>query len=517
MTLDWITYTFAVSLLLGVAAFAAERVARTWRWPTRWIWATTMSACLLLPLLTFTLASAPRLADPVTADQQSAAKTALPISQAATQWVTRSSAPVAFRMEPLLKPAALALSGTMLLALCFSSLSLALRKRRWRRARVLGANVYLAPDAGPAVVGLLRSHIVLPDWLAKAAPRQQALVIAHESSHLQARDPQLLAAALLILVLMPWNLPLWWQLRRLRHAIEVDCDTRVLQSGHDLQEYGAALIEIGARHSGLFGPIAAMAESRSFLEQRIRIMLKTPGRWSRSAGIALASVALCVTAVAAQLAPPNTVKRQAIELPKAVLDEYEGVYQMDDFVAMTVTRDDKRLMTEVTGTGRYDVMAVAKDQFYQPRSDTQIDFKRDAQGKVIALVRTRLGVEVESPRVDGAALAGKIAAHLAREGAMPGGEEALRRSADALTTGKFNAEDLTPDYARLAEKLLPLMVKEMSKTPLGKLKSVAYEGVNRRTGEDIYRVEYEHRAVNWYLIVNSAGKISYAKTRVLPQ
>ena len=32
-------------------------------------------------------------------------------------------------------------------------------------------------------------------------------------------------------VLMPWNLPLWWQWRRLRFAIEVDCDARVLASG----------------------------------------------------------------------------------------------------------------------------------------------------------------------------------------------------------------------------------------------------------------------------------------------
>ncbi|UUZ52386.1 hypothetical protein LP419_22985 [Massilia sp. H-1] len=43
-----------------------------------------------------------------------------------------------------------------------------------------------------------------------------------------ARDPQLLGLALLVLVAMPWNLPMWWQLRRLRHAIEVDCDARVL-------------------------------------------------------------------------------------------------------------------------------------------------------------------------------------------------------------------------------------------------------------------------------------------------
>ena len=52
--------------------------------------------------------------------------------------------------------------------------------------------------------------------------------MAHERSHLDAGDPRLIALAVTLLVLMPWNPLLWWQFRRLRRAIEVDCDTRVL-------------------------------------------------------------------------------------------------------------------------------------------------------------------------------------------------------------------------------------------------------------------------------------------------
>ena len=66
-----------------------------------------------------------------------------------------------------------------------------------------------------------------------ALPSHQAAVIAHEQSHLEARDPQLFTLALALLVFMPWNLPLWWQLRRLRYAIEIDCDARVLKGGVD--------------------------------------------------------------------------------------------------------------------------------------------------------------------------------------------------------------------------------------------------------------------------------------------
>ena len=84
-------------------------------------------------------------------------------------------------------------------------------------------------DVGPAVVGLLRPRIVVPRWVTMALPSHQAAVIAHEQSHLDARDPQLFTLALALLVFMPWNLPLWWQLRRLRYAIEIDCDARVLE------------------------------------------------------------------------------------------------------------------------------------------------------------------------------------------------------------------------------------------------------------------------------------------------
>jgi len=89
---------------------------------------------------------------------------------------------------------------------------------------------------------------------------------------------------------MPWNLPLWWQLRRLRRAIEVDCDARVLNAGHDVNRYGETLLEVGQRHSAFLGSVAAMSESKSFLEQRIRIMLSKPKRWWK---ISAATLAVC--------------------------------------------------------------------------------------------------------------------------------------------------------------------------------------------------------------------------------
>src|SRR5271166_3286049 len=112
-----------------------------------------------------------------------------------------------------------------------------------------------------------------PGWLARLPVRQGRLAIAHERAHLDGRDPWMLAAAFGLLCALPWNPALWWMLRRLRGAIEIDCDARVLRSGCDLAEYGETLVAVGQHQSGRSWAMAAMVPSTSFLERRIQIML----------------------------------------------------------------------------------------------------------------------------------------------------------------------------------------------------------------------------------------------------
>ena len=151
-------------------------------------------------------------------------------------------------------------SAALFLAILFSGAQLHRRKRHWDRRTIAGVPVYVSEDVGPAVVGLLHPQIVVPRWIAGAAPETQKLVLAHEQSHLDADDARLLAIAVLLIVTMPWNLPLWWQLWRLRFAIEVDCDARVLKGGHDVSRYGQTLIMVGERQSTSIAVVAAMSE-----------------------------------------------------------------------------------------------------------------------------------------------------------------------------------------------------------------------------------------------------------------
>jgi hypothetical protein len=97
-------------------------------------------------------------------------------------------------------------------------------------------------------------------------------VLENEGEHVRAGDPRLLAAAIVCAVLTPWNPAAWWQLRRLRLAIEVDCDARVLRRRGDVRAYGSVLLEVGRRTVRTRVAVAGFAEPVSALERRIRIM-----------------------------------------------------------------------------------------------------------------------------------------------------------------------------------------------------------------------------------------------------
>lgn len=529
----WLGYTILVTLLLSAAAFAAERAARALHAPTRWIWAATIVASLLLPTAISSISiELPNIFAPSSASHALVLRDATAVRVAAPQWIAKRTAPLVVaatgtsNIDPLIKRAWMAVSAAMLLALALSAVVLHVRKRSWPVRRIAGVEVYVTPDAGPAVVGLLRPRIVLPLWLTRASEGKQALVMAHEKSHLDAYDPQLLSVALCLLVIMPWNLPLWWQLRRLRHAIEVDCDARVLNAGHDLRSYGEALVDVGQRQSGYVGAVAAMAESRSFLEQRIRIMLQAPGRWSRAGALILSGMALCMVAAAAQLTPPNAStnnplaigpyvdasdRREVRVSPSRLLD-YEGAYRLDESRMLTITRDGRRLWSQMSGRDKIELYPERSDYFFSRDVDMQVSFQRDDRGRVTGLLIHRYGYARPAPMLspaEAATIAATFAERAHRSKPMPGGQAALWRNADALSTGVVHDDVLTPEFAQETRALLPGIQKSMQGINWGKALSIKFEKVVD-DGSDLYLVEHEHAFVRWLIQVDSSGKIAEA-------
>ena len=533
--LAWMLYVVMVTLLLSIGAYVAERAARLQRGRSRWIWITAIVASLALPtVIASVTVQLPNVMSAAVAEKVVVLREATTQALSPVMWISGSAGePTGWRdLDGTLTTLWRGASAAMLLALIASGLHLALRKRRWRKDSLAGAEVLVTEDVGPAVVGLLSPRIVVPRWVTMALPKHQSAVIAHEQSHLDAHDPQLFTFALALLVFMPWNLPLWWQLRRLRYAIEVDCDARVLAGGLDAAHYGETLITVGERQSAYVGAVAAMSESRSFLEQRIRIMISKPARWRRVGMAALAGVSLALTALAAQVSPPNIhmpasvrtadapaaggapAGRVAIKLPTATLDRYVGSYRVgDQSFYIDVKREGEQLFTRGTGQPWAELFAERENLFFLKGVDAQVEFANDGTG---GATLHQGGRDQALTRVDpseAAAAKAALDARIASQTPSPGTEAALRHELEANQMGKIDYSRMEPMLAEVSKQQEAGILQLMKQ--LGPIQSITFKGVGQM-GWDSYEVKFANGTLTCRLILAPNGKIAGMMSMMAP-
>ena len=108
------------------------------------------------------------------------------------------------------------------------------------------------------------------------------------------------------LVIMPWNIALWFARARLRLAVEADCDQRVLRRHPDVRAYGALLVDVSERSSSALLARVALIASTSHLAHRVALMTaRRPRLRVLRAGVA--AIVACVCLAAACEAPRPTV------------------------------------------------------------------------------------------------------------------------------------------------------------------------------------------------------------------
>jgi serine-type D-Ala-D-Ala carboxypeptidase/endopeptidase len=88
-----------------------------------------------------------------------------------------------------------------------------------------------------------------------------------------------------------------------------------------------------------------------------------------------------------------------IELDAATLGEYVGKYQLNSDAVVDFTLNGDHLETQITGQLAFPVFASAKDKFFLKVVDAQVDFERDAAGKVVAVVLHQNGRDIRAPRM----------------------------------------------------------------------------------------------------------------------
>ena len=89
---------------------------------------------------------------------------------------------------------------------------------------------------------------------------------------------------------------------------------------------------------------------------------------------------------------------RAVPLDPAVLKDYVGRYTLSPGVQFAVTAEGSQLRVQLTGQAALPVYAQARDHFFYTVVDAQIDFQRDAIGKVVALVLHQNGRDLRAPR-----------------------------------------------------------------------------------------------------------------------
>ncbi len=307
----WMLYALTISAALALGAWCAERVLRLLHLPTRWPWAMAIAGSVTLPLL----ALRPRAMSPL--DVSVGPVTGGVLAPAPLAGAGDVAAAASSDWTLWIAAAWVAVSATLLLLAAVGAVRLARVRRRWRQTKIDGVSVRVSRAVGPAVTGVFRPEIVVPAWALELPEAERSLLLRHEREHITARDPLLCRAAFLVLAAVPWNLPLWWTVRRLWTAVEIDCDGRVVRQTDERARYGHLLINVGARRSA--HPWAALALSPRLpsLEQRIRAMTMTPPkhRALRAGGFA-AVIALSLVLVAA--ADPPVVN---VATPAPVADE----------------------------------------------------------------------------------------------------------------------------------------------------------------------------------------------------
>jgi bla regulator protein BlaR1 len=514
--LPWMEYAISVSLVLAIAALCAEHLARRRHAASRWYWLIAITTSLLIPTAMSSISiKVPQVLNSPVPEKVVALRQVTSAHFSPFTWIDVPMAPSRLEtMDAVLKRGWGAASLAMFLLLFVSTISLRSKKRKWETGTVAGTPVYLSENIGPAVVGLIRPRIVVPVWLTQSSLAQQSAVISHEKSHIAAGDPQLLAISLCLIVLMPWNFPLWWQLRRLRCAIEIDCDARVLKGGHDFATYGETLIAVGERQSRYIGSVAGMSESRSFLERRLRIMTRKAVKPRLITAVFLVCSSTALVVFAAQVSPPIMTQpsddHQFIHVAPEILDRYVGTYKVNEISVLTVARDGEHLMTTFTGERTIENFSESETQFYAPSVKGTINFEVDQQGHVTGAVLHQFGDTLQMRRVD-AATAQEINAFVTdkikNQTATPGSEAALRRLIEGLASGNPNYAEQSPLLADATRAQLPRLREGLDR--LGALQSLQFIGVGSK-GWDVYQARFEHGFTIWRLALLSDGIIDGA-------
>ena len=321
----WMLSSAMVAILFAATAFVLARVTALYRGvPLRWIWMLSTIASLAIAVLWLRPAAPQVVHLPPSAPNTTGVETPRVGSSDAAKpsaaiMSPTSKAPARLRSFSVRLPAITESVGRMLryawlgmtfgflLVIAFASRRIRLERSHWLPREIAAVRVLVSPAFGPALIGVVKPSIVLPEWVLSLDVDAQRAIVTHEHEHRAAHDPALILVGLIAVVLMPWNPGLWMSWRGLRRAIELDCDERVVRRGIEGGEYARVLLHAWKTARGSWLPSTAFAERASGLGARVEHLMRPEPRGRAMRTLLGTAVAAGLVFVACSTPAPQAV------------------------------------------------------------------------------------------------------------------------------------------------------------------------------------------------------------------
>lgn len=282
-------------------------------------------------------------------------------------------------------------------------------------------------DIGPALVGLWRQRIVLPeDFEQRYDDDERALILTHEMTHARRLDT---AAGMLAELLHAtfWFHPLArWALRRLRADQELACDAAVLRV-HPRTRRRYALAMLKTQTTGSVLPVGCAWSDHPVKERIAMLNMSHPGPARRAAGF-VAAVALSAAMTGSVYAASQPPTKSNASPPAAA--NAASTYQL----AMVLTRGNAILATPVVC-----IKPGAKAKVELAQEDHGKSHKIDFDLSVKALGQQRIEVSIDGSVADQSGTIANL--HPVLRGALG---QAMSVKVDALHGGPPLTLSITP-------------------------------------------------------------------------
>ncbi len=388
-------YGAILATLLAAAAHFLDRALCSLGQPTRWVWLLAMAASVFWPLATRFFPAAP---------PEAGGAAGVVAIEALYEWGAPSIGGGAGAGREV--PGG---DGPLALLWILTSLALAFllawtahrlrrERRTWKSLDVAGERVLVSRGLGPAVVGILRPRIVLPPWVLSLEEEKLDLVLLHEREHREARDPAVLAGGTLLATAAPLNPALWWMLRRLRLAVERDCDARVLARGIHRKRYGRFLLDAasGALQAHPLSP-ALVEGGRTFLERRLAMIRHVRKSWPTAIPAILAGAFFLVLACEAPT-PPGRLGDQP-EAPGTRAPEV--TLQGEGMAEPLVYRDGIRVGRGAAAVKTLDPQTIERIEVIKGAQAAALYGEEGADGVILVFTRPGEAAPPEAARKEG--------------------------------------------------------------------------------------------------------------------